>query len=426
MTDEQKNLEPTLDRTLARPEAHSPDMPLVTVIGDGQLARMMQQAGIELGLTVRLLAGSGASSASQATADVWLGEYTREDVVRAVSDGADAVTFDHEHVPNAYLEGLIAEGVNVQPQPSALINAQDKLVMRKRMREIGAPVPPFLAVETVEDATGFWDATDGAVCLKARRGGYDGKGVWFPGSREETATLVAELLAQDVPLMAEKKVRLVRELSAMVARTPSGEVASWPVVESVQADGICYLAVSPAPVASDGQARVVAQAHDLAREVAAELGVTGVLAVELFETEDEAGQPEIIVNELAMRPHNTGHWTQDGCVTSQFEQHLRAVLDRPLGSTEQLTGATVMANVLGHDEADPQMPMPERMDEVWRRFPTAKIHLYGKDWRPRRKIGHVNMSLPFGQAAAADAVEALRRDARLASDFLVTARWTDA
>lgn len=401
-------------------------MPLVTVIGDGQLARMMQQAGIELGLTVRLLAGSTGASAAQATADVWLGEYTDESVVREVSTGADAVTFDHEHVPNDYLEGLIADGVNVQPQPSALINAQDKLVMRQRMREIGAPVPPFLAVETVADATGFWDATDGAVCLKARRGGYDGKGVWFPESREDLAALVEDLLAEGVPLMAEKKVHLVRELSAMVARTPSGAIASWPVVESVQADGICYLAVSPAPAESEGQRRVVDQAHELARQVAAELGVTGVLAVELFETVDEAGQPEIIVNELAMRPHNTGHWTQDGCVTSQFEQHLRAVLDRPLGATAALTATTVMANVLGDDAADPEMPMHRRMDEVWRRFPEAKIHLYGKDWRPRRKIGHVNMSLPLGREATPDAVEALCRDARLASDFLVTARWTDA
>lgn len=400
-------------------------MPLVTVIGDGQLARMMQQSGIELGLTVRLLAGSGAASAAQATADVWLGEYTDEDVVRAVSAGADAVTFDHEHVPNAFLEGLIADGVNVQPQPSALINAQDKLVMRKKLREIGAPVPPFAEILSVADAEGFWDATAGAVCLKARRGGYDGKGVWFPSSRSETAELVAELLDRDVPLMAEKKVTLVRELSAMVARTPSGEIASWPVVESVQADGICYLAVAPAPAVTGGQARVVAKAHTLARDVAEELGVTGVLAVELFETVDEAGEPEIIVNELAMRPHNTGHWTQDGCVTSQFEQHLRAVLDRPLGSTAPTSTTTVMANVLGDADADPEQPMSARMDEVWRRFPTAKIHLYGKDWRPRRKIGHVNMSLPCGAAATDENVAALRRDAQLASDYLVTATWKD-
>lgn len=400
-------------------------MPLVTVIGDGQLARMMQQAGIELGLTVRLLAGSGDASAAQATADVWLGDYTDEAVVRAVSAGADAVTFDHEHVPNHFLEKLIAEGVNVQPQPSALINAQDKLIMRRTLRELGAPVPPFAEIGSVEDAAGFWEATAGRVCLKARRGGYDGKGVWFPGSREETVALAADLLNRGVPLMAEKKVDLVRELSAMVARTPSGQTVSWPVVESVQDDGVCFLAVAPAPETSPGQSRVVSRAHDLARQVAEELGVTGVLAVELFETVDEAGEPDLAVNELAMRPHNTGHWTQDGCVTGQFEQHLRAVLDRPLGSTGLTSATTVMANVLGDRDADPEMPMAGRMDEVWRRFPSAKIHVYGKEWRPRRKIGHVNMSLPLGEAATPQKVAELRRDAALAAEFLVTATWSD-
>lgn len=413
------------DLHLARPEAHAPGMPLITIIGDGQLARMMQQAGIEMGLTVRLLAGSGGASAAQATADVWLGDYTDETVVHAVSEGADAVTFDHEHVPNAFLERLIAEQVNVQPQPSALINAQDKLVMRKKMREMGAPVPPFAEILSVDDAEEFWDATEGAVCIKARRGGYDGKGVWFPETRAETSSLVAGLLDQGVPLMAEKKVHLIRELSAMVARTPSGAVASWPVVESVQDRGVCYLTIAPAPAATEGQSRVVGQAFDLAREIAEELGVTGVLAVELFETIDEAGQPELIINELAMRPHNTGHWTQDGCVTSQFEQHLRAVLDWPLGSAELTSTATVMANVLGDEIADPEQSMAERMGEVWRRFPGAKIHLYGKQWRPRRKIGHVTMSLPVGEDATVDAVAALRQNVTLASDYLVSATWKD-
>jgi len=335
------------------------------------------------------------------------------------------VTFDHEHVPGVFLDKLIEQGVNVHPQPAALINAQDKLVMRRRLRELGAPVPPFAAIESISDAEGFWDATSGAVCLKARRGGYDGKGVWFPDTRQEMADLVADLLDRGVPLMAEKKVALVRELSAMVARTPSGNMASWPVVESVQDAGICSFAVAPAPHETSGQTRVVTKAGELAQEIAEELGVTGVLAVELFETLDETGEPELVVNELAMRPHNTGHWTQDGCVTSQFEQHLRAVLDRPLGSTELTSTTTVMANVLGDAEADPEQSMAERMDEVWRRYPTAKIHLYGKSWRPRRKIGHVNMSLPCGVAASASAVEELRRDAARAADYLVTARWND-
>ena len=414
------------DWSIARAAAHAPGAPLVTIIGDGQLARMMQQEAVELGLSARVLAGSADASAAQVTADVVLGDYTNKAHVAEVSKNADAVTFDHEHVPNEFLDELIAAGINVQPQPKTLINAQDKLIQRQRLSELGVPVPAFTAIDKAEDAAAFWSTTGGKVCLKARRGGYDGKGVWFPDSEAEFIELVAELLDKGVPLMAEEKVELVRELSALVARTPSGEAKAWPITESVQERGICVEAVAPAP-GHDGE--VLNQARELSRTIATELDVTGVLAVELFEFRDADGELAISVNELAMRPHNTGHWTQNGSVTSQFEQHLRAVLDRPLGSTAPTASTTVMANVLGDDTADPGMPRPQRMDEGWRRFPTAKIHLYGKDWRPRRKIGHVNMSLPLGAPAegqaGAEAVEALRRDARLASDFLVSARWTD-
>lgn len=391
--------------------AHAPGMPVIAVIGDGQLARMMHTEAIELGLSLRVLAGSQDASAAQVTKDVLIGDYTNLDDLHRAVEGAAVTTFDHEHVPTEHLRTLIAEGVNVQPGPDALVNAQDKLVMRKRLRELGAPVPPFAAIETVADAEGFWDAVDGAVCLKARRGGYDGHGVWFPGSREELAEVVATLLQAGTPLMAEKKVALVRELSAMVARTPSGETKAWPVVESVQTDGICTEAVAPAPGLSED---LQTQVRELARNIATELGVTGALAVELFETVDVAGQPEIYVNELAMRPHNTGHWTQDGCVTSQFEQHLRAVMDYPLGSTELTAPVTVMANTLGADE-DPEMPMPQRMQEVWRRYPQAKIHLYGKGHRPGRKLGHVNLT--------GTDVERTREAARAAAYFIVHAAW---
>lgn len=388
-------------------------MPVVTVLGDGQLARMMQTAAIELGQSIRLLAGAADSSAAQVAADVVIGDYTDIDDLRRAVEGADAVTFDHEHVPTEHLRTLISEGVNVQPGPDALVNAQDKLVMRERLRELGAPVPPFAALESVEDAERFWDDVDGAVCLKTRRGGYDGKGVWFPATREELCDLVTDLLGRDMPVMAEKKVALTRELSALVARTPSGETVPWQVVESVQRDGVCAEAVSPVP---DLSAELAARARDLAVRIAGELGVTGVLAVELFEFTGEDGRPDIAVNELAMRPHNTGHWTQDGCVTSQFEQHLRAVLDYPLGSTEPTAPVTVMANVLGADE-DPEEPMARRMTRVWERFPEAKIHLYGKTHRPGRKIGHVNLS--------GDDVARTRRDAQLAAHYLVHAEWAD-
>ena len=394
----------------------TPDMPVVAVIGDGQLARMMQTAAVELGLPLRLLAGSTDSSAAQVIADVVVGDYTNLDDLRRVTSGATAMTFDHEHVPTEHLRALAADGMSVQPGSDALIHAQDKLIMRQRLAEAGAPVPEFTAVESVADVQAFAEQV-GDVCLKARRGGYDGHGVWFP-SAEELAPLVEKLLADGVPLMVERKMNLVRELSAMSARTPSGESLAWPVVESVQRDGICVEAVQPAPNLS---AELAAEAQDLSLRVARGLDVTGVLAVELFEVLDDDGKPAIFVNELAMRPHNTGHWTQDGCVTSQFEQHLRAVADYPLGSVAPTAAVTVMANILG-GETDPGMPVHERFAEVWRRFPEAKIHWYGKGWRAGRKIGHVNLCGNDGSAAG---VEKTRREAALAANFVVNAVWAD-
>lgn len=392
--------------TAADSPAHAPGMPVVTVLGDGQLARMMQTEAIELGLSVRLLAGSADASAAQVTQDVVLGDYTALDDLLVAVAGADAVTFDHEHVPNEHLETLLDRGVNVDPGPHALIYAQDKLLMRQHLAALGLPIPDFAEITSVADAENFARRVDGNVCLKARRGGYDGHGVWFPDSSAdatELTELVAKFLDEGVPLMAERKVQLARELSAMAARTPSGEVKTWPVVESVQRDGICAEAFAPA----DRQ-----DATEIAETVARELEVTGVLAVELFE--DAAGK--LWVNELATRPHNTGHWTQDGAVTSQFEQHLRAVLDLPLGSTELTAPHTVMANVLG-GEKDPDVPIAQRMAAVWRRFPDAKIHLYGKSYRPGRKLGHVNVS-------GTDAAETRRR-AQLAAHYLVAATWAD-
>lgn len=398
--------------------AHAPGMPIITVIGDGQLARMMHTEAIELGQSIRLLAGSEDSSAAQVCADVLIGDYRNWDDVEKAAAGATAVTFDHEHVPNEFLERLQEQGISVQPQPTALIYAQDKLFMRQKLADLGAPVPAFAQIDSVADAEAFYDAVDGAVCLKARRGGYDGHGVWFPSDKQELTELVTELLGNNVSLMGEQKVNLVRELSAMCARTPSGEVASWPVLESVQTDGICVEAVCPAPALDDALAD---EATKLSRTIATELGVTGALAVELFETRDEAGNPTIYVNELAMRPHNTGHWSQDGCVTSQFEQHLRAVADMPLGSTEMTAAVTVMVNTLGAEE-DPEMPLPERFNHVWRRFPQAKIHWYGKGWRAGRKLGHVNVS---GSDNSGAGIAETRKIANLAADFIVNATWSD-
>lgn len=366
-------------------DSASPDRfgrPVVAVLGDGQLARMMQTAAIELGVRIRLLAGSGDASAAQAIAEVVEGDYARWEDVERVARGADVVTFDHEHVPNEFSARLIAEGVPVHPGPDALQYAQDKLLQRRRLSELGFPIPAFSEIARPEDLTEFWERVEGRVCLKARTGGYDGHGVWFPVTREEGRDLVRRLLGEGVGLLAEEKIAFRRELSAMVARRPSGEVRAWPVVESVQSDGICHRVIAPAPGLTDAAG---AKVRELACRIAQELGVTGVLAVELFE--DDRG---VWVNELAMRPHNTGHWTQDGCVTDQFEQHLRAVLDLPLGSTEALAPVTVMANTLGAGHAVAE-PVHERAAAVWRRHPEVKVHLYGKGYRPGRKLGHVNV-----------------------------------
>ena len=391
--------------------AHAAEMPIVIVIGDGQLARMMHTTAIELGLSLRVLAGAADSSAAQVTSDVLIGDYTNLEDLRSAAVDATVVTFDHEHVPTEHITTLINEGVNIQPGPTALINAQDKLIMRQKLADSGAPVPAFAAIDSVADSVAFYDQMSGAVCLKARRGGYDGHGVWFPADRFELETLTTELLAVGTPLMAEQKVALNRELSAMVARRASGETQTWPVVESVQTNGICTEAIAPAPGLSD---ELATTAQQLAVMVATKLEVTGVMAVELFETSGPDGKPEILVNELAMRPHNTGHWTQDGCVTSQFEQHLRAVLDWPLGATTPLAPVTVMVNTLGAD-SEPDMPLAGRITEVLRRFPAAKIHLYGKSYRAGRKLGHVNLS--------GTDLEKTRADARAAAHFLVEAQW---
>ncbi len=383
----------------------------VTVIGDGQLARMMQPAATELGIKLHLLAGAPDSSAAQVIPTVTLGDYHSPEDCLTSAEGSDAVTFDHEHVPADALQALLTAGHSVQPQPTALIHAQDKLVQRQRLAQLGAPVPTFSAIESVADIRAFWDTVSGQVCLKSCRGGYDGKGVWFPESLAQAEALVTELLANGTSLLAERKVALSRELSILVARSTTGEVAAWPITMSVQENGVCAQAIAPAPELDPALA---SRAGELGVKIATKLGVTGVLAVELFAFLNEEGKEDIAVNELAMRPHNTGHWTQAGSVTSQFEQHLRAVVGLPLGDTALTAPVTVMANVLG-GPTDPEMPMAQRVDAVMRRYPAAKIHLYGKGYRPGRKMGHVNM--------CGEDLDSVRRDALAAAHFLVHANW---
>lgn len=386
--------------------------PLVAMVGGGQLARMTHQAAIALGQRLRVLAAAPDEPAAQVTPDVVIGSHTDLDDLRRAAAGATVLTFDHEHVPGDLLDQLIAEGVNVAPPPAALLHAQDKLVMRRKLSALGAPVPRFAAIETPVDLDDFAALTGGPMVVKAARGGYDGRGVSIVDDVAQARAVVTDYLAAGVPVLVEERVAMRRELSALVARSPFGQGAAWPVVETVQEDGICVTVIAPAP---DLAADSAASAQRLALRLADELGVVGVLAVELFETTD--GQ--LLVNELAMRPHNSGHWTMDGAATSQFEQHLRAVLDYPLGATTPVAPVTVMANVLGAPQT-PAMTMDERLHHLFARYPDARVHLYGKDERPGRKIGHINL-------LAKDATDSanLRERAERAAHWLSHGEWSD-
>jgi 5-(carboxyamino)imidazole ribonucleotide synthase len=339
---------------------------------------MMQQAAIGLGVPLRLLAESAEGSAAQAVPLTRVGDYTDLETLRTWARSCSVVTFDHEHVPTAHLEALVAEGIACRPGPAALVHAQDKAAMRDRLDAMGVACPRHARVATAADVERFAVGNSGfPVVVKTARGGYDGKGVWTVQDRGDAERVVASAPA-GVQLLVEERVDFVRELSALVARAPSGQQAAYPVVQSLQRDGVCVEVVAPAP----GLAAVPAmEAEQTAMRIAAELDVTGVLAVELFETRDG----RILVNELAMRPHNTGHWSIDGAVTSQFENHLRAVLDLPLGSPAARAPWTVMVNILGGDAPT----LYDGYPHVQARDPAVRVHLYGKQVRPGRKVGHV-------------------------------------
>lgn len=342
-------------------------MTVVGVIGGGQLARMMIGPAIELGIELRVLAESHDSSArDRATA---VGDFRDADTVLRFAEGVDVITFDHEHVPSDVLDALVHAGVAVRPGPSALAISQDKIEMRRILDTLGHPVPNWAVADEARHVTEFLAKHGGRVIAKTPRGGYDGKGVAVV-----TDPAQVEEWLSDGPILLEELVDFSRELAQLVARRPAGDTAVWPVVETTQSNGVCSEVVLPAPAASDS---LIEAAADIGRRIANDLGVTGVLAVELFETTDG----RLLVNELAMRPHNSGHVTIEGSVTSQFEQHLRAVADFPLGSTDSRHPWAVMINVFGEMSID-------RYDRTGE-FADVKLHNYGKSPRVGRKVGHV-------------------------------------
>jgi 5-(carboxyamino)imidazole ribonucleotide synthase len=378
----------------ARPPALAP--PVVGMVGAGQLARMTAAAAIGLGVRFRVLAAAADDSAAQVCADAPVGDYRSADDLLAFAAGCDVVTFDHEHVPEPALHALEAAGRVVWPPSAALRLTQDKLAMRRRLGDLGVPVPWAAPVASQADAEAIADRTDWPVVLKAVSGGYDGRGVWVCRSYAE----IAEVMAHGIPVLVEELVPFERELAVLVARSPSGHGAAYPVVQTIQRDGICHEVLAPAPDLADD---VAADAIQLGLLLARELDVIGLLAVELFETPGG-----LLVNELAMRPHNSGHWTIEGARTSQFEQHLRAVLNLPLGSPTLTAPCVALANVLGADDPDLQ----GKLGHVLAADPALKIQLYGKPVRPGRKVGHVT--------ALGDDMTSARDRATRAARYLAT------
>ena len=340
--------------------------PTVGVIGAGQLARMSIAPATALGVDLLLLAADSKDSGAQVTNHV-VGDYTDLETVRNFSKRCDLITFEHELIPLSIIKTLEAEGVVVRPSSEAFIYSQDKAAMRQKLRAF--PAPNFQVVTDADSIKDF------PVIAKAISGGYDGRGVW----KIKTQTELAELLKNVGKLLIEELIDFDYEIAVMVARSPHGQATTWAPTQTIQKDGICVMTISPAPLLSVALSE---RAQRLALDIASEVGVVGVMAVEMF-VKDE----KLFVNELAMRPHNSGHWTIEGSHTSQFEQHLRAVLDLPLGDPAMTAPVAVMGNVLGGEKVDMYRPYLHLMA----RTPGLKFHHYKKDVRPGRKIGHVTL-----------------------------------
>jgi 5-(carboxyamino)imidazole ribonucleotide synthase len=332
-----------------------------------------------LGIDLRVLAAVPDESAAQVIHDVVIGRHDDLSALRRFATGCDVVTFDHEHVPPPYLEELEGMGVAVRPGPAALFHAQDKVHMRQSLTDIGIPCPAWAVVATIDDVNAFAEIAGWPLILKTSRGGYDGRGVWTVESAAQAAAVLASPLQDGAVWLAERRIDFVQELSAQVARSPHGQAVAYPVVRTIQANGICSEVIAPAPGLAASRA---VQAQELALRIARDLNVTGMLAVEMFDD-----GYDLFVNELAMRPHNSGHWSIEGATTSQFENHLRAVLDLPLGSPAAIAPFAVMVNILGGDVGN----LYSAYRHVLARDPGVKVHLYGKQIRPGRKVGHVTL-----------------------------------
>ena len=342
------------------------NFPRVGVVGSGQLAQMMLAPAAALGIDLITLANSATDSAAQSSPHV-VGDFRDLETVRNFAKNCDLVTFEHELIPISIVRTLEAEGFKFLPTTNAFQYSQDKALMREKLAHL--PNPKWQLVKQAID----WNYP---AIAKAISGGYDGRGVW----KIENSSELEKLLKEVPKLILEELIDFDFEISVMVARSPHGQAATWAPTLTVQRDGICVETITPVPDFSDAQSEV---AQNLALKIADEIGLVGVMAVEMFVKGNE-----LFINELALRPHNSGHWTIEGSKTSQFEQHLRAILDLPLGDTSMTAKWAVMGNVLGGSKTDMYRPYLHLMA----RTPALKFHQYRKEVRPGRKIGHVSIT----------------------------------
>lgn len=345
------------------------------MVGAGQLARMTQQAAIGLGVELTVLANSTEDPAVLAGAKLQQGSPESIEDLRRLASSVDVVTFDHEQINPEFLTELEAEGARLAPGADAKLFAQDKLHARRMLSSFGLPMPNFAEVSTIGEIDQFTAIHGWPAVAKAPRGGYDGRGVWMLADRDRATEL---LTSTPGPFLLEEMLEIEMEIAVMVARSASDQIAVYPVVETVQREAMCREVRAPAQI----DPSLAREAERLAVDIAARVGLVGVMAVELFITPDG-----MLVNELALRPHNSGHYSIEGCVTSQFEQHLRAVLDLPLGETSLTAPFVVTVNVVGGSlEEGPETRLAGALA-----IPGAHVHLYGKETRPERKLGHVTV-----------------------------------
>jgi 5-(carboxyamino)imidazole ribonucleotide synthase len=354
------------------------------VVGAGQLARMLQPPAVALGVQLRVLATDPRECALQVIPDAVVVPNIDADAMAKVSAGAAALTFEHEHVEAQWLEPLNAAGVAIRPHISALHLARDKAALRLRLSELNVPQPKWAVVDDEAAAAKFGDHIGWPFVLKPSRGGYDGRGVFVVSSPEDVKSVMQQPVREGALWLAEEFVEFAREVAAQVARSPQGQAVAYPLVRTLQRDGMCAEVVAPCP---DSDSELATEATQLALALARDIDAVGMLAVEMYVVIDSVGAERLLVNEIALRPHNSGHWSIDGAVTSQFENHLRAVLDLPLGDPTALAPYAVMVNVIGADADN----LHYALLHCQAREPQARIHIYGKEIRPGRKVGHVTL-----------------------------------